>query len=819
MIFVPLFRDTSYVGRALSILFRISRVMAGIFAILASLGVIALIFAIWLVLPFLLIIYGRWFGMITVLLAWAGYTVSIASQPHHDITGRDDLDTLDRVATQNAKRVLAAPGNAEDYINRLVGFTHTKAIIAKMGIELDTFKDEIYKRAGHHTDTIPIDRSFKKSLEVARRLGHKHVTLADVFLGLVESVPYVRDALFECGLTAEETQTVIIWMDRQWQLEHPPRFWDPDFTVKRLGGVNRAWTARPTPTLNTYGIDVTRQAQLGKTPKLIGREKVVDEIVQILSRSSRDNVLIVGPAGAGKSTLVSGLAGWIIEGDVDPVLFSKRIVRLDVPQLIAGAEAQGEVERRIIEIMKEVKEAGNVIVFLDQIHTLAGAGSGTESLNVFAAFEPFLSDTETQIIGATSWLNYRSYLEPNEAFARMFQLVELPEADEKETQRILEVTTSQLEQKLHITVSYKALRAAYTLSEKYIHDRVQPDKSLDLLEEAAALISRSPDRSGVTEKDIAAVVAQKTEIPVQEVTAEESKKLLHLEEQLHKRVIGQDQAINAIADALRRARVGLREEDRPIGTLLFVGPTGVGKTELAKALSEAYFGSENAMIRLDMSEFQTQDSVSSLIGPPPSASGTPVPGRLTEAVRRRPFSLILLDELEKAHPEILNLFLQVFEDGRLTDGSGRTVKFNNSIIIATSNAGTRIFLKAIRENWDGIKTKQTIQDEIHKFFRPEFLNRFDGIIVFTSLTRDQLHKIVRLKLNQIKKQMEAKDITLQFSDQLVAELAERGYDPMMGARPLRRLIQDTVESYLARLMLENRIERGDVVRLGPEILG
>jgi ATP-dependent Clp protease ATP-binding subunit ClpC len=629
MFFVPLFRDTSYVGRTLSFVFRISRIIAGIAAILTSLIFLALTFSVWLTLPFLVFIYGGWLGVISVGLFWLGFTLAIADRPHHEITGNDHLDTLERVATASVKRVLRHQGTTGELIISLLGFSHTQSILAKMGVEQEEFTNEVKKRAQRFTKPINTAELYQASLNHARKLNHPHVTLADLFLAILNSVPFVADTLFECGINPEEAQAVIKWMDRQWRLEHPPRFWHPEYQLKRLGGVNRAWTARPTPTLNHFSVDLTREAQLGKMSQIVSRGDIISNIIQILSRATRDNVLIIGPVGSGKTTLVTGLARSIIEGGVDPVLFSKRIVRLDVPQLIAGAEVQGEVEKRIIKIMAEVKEASNVIVFIDQIHTLAATGTGTESLNVFAALEPYLADPGVQVVGATSWLNYRRYIEPNEAFANSFQIVELPEADEMKTLQILETATLALEKKHKVTISFKALRAAYQLSERFIHDRVQPDKAVDILEEAASMAGQTQPYGSVTYEAIAKVIARRTEIPIEEVSVEESEKLLRLEEKLHQRVIGQDQAIGAIADALRRARVGLREENRPIATLLFAGPTGVGKTELTKALAEVYFGSEATMVRLDMSEYQTPDSIFSLLGPPPSSLGAPYPGRLT----------------------------------------------------------------------------------------------------------------------------------------------------------------------------------------------
>jgi ATP-dependent Clp protease ATP-binding subunit ClpC len=486
---------------------------------------------------------------------------------------------------------------------------------------------------------------------------------------------------------------------------------------------------------------------------------------------------------------------------------------MDAGALFAGTKSQGDVAARIKKIMDEVEKSGDIILFIDEIHNLVGGGSdaGSEISSVFSILEPHLSGGRTQFIGATNIQNYRKYIEPNGAFSRLFNIVELPPANKEESLEVLKRVTKRLENLNGITITTPALIKIIDLSEKLIHDRVLPDKAIDILNRTAVSIAKTTKY--LTANDAAKEISVVTHVPVSALSEDESQKLLSIEEEMKKRVIGQDQAIIQIGGALKRARVGIRNEGKPIASFLFVGTTGVGKTETAKTLARTYFGSEKVMIRLDMSEYQQMDSINRLIGNPDGSSK----GILTEAVRTSPFSLILLDEIEKAHSNILLTFLQVLDDGRLTDSSGRVIDFTNSIIIATSNVGT----KAIQQIAERAGTFEEMQEsamrDVRDKFAPEFLNRFNGIIVFRPLTLDGVQKIANILLENVKKAAEAKGIKIFFKPELINELVKRGFSTQWGARPLARVIENSVESYLAVKILSNQLKMGDIIYLGLEV--
>lgn len=818
MFFVPLFQDTSVIGRFLSLSFRAFRVFFGILVISFLAIFLGLVFIFWLALPFLVLFFLKFKALLVFLLAASGYFILKKDSPLAKISGSAKKDTLQRVATGDLRKILNESLKPSVLVFSLSSLSQIKRFLAKAGIDerefLKKFQTEI-KRADVEAKK---EELFRKSLKFASALGESCVTPLHLFLSLVGESEILEKVLFDLGVTRQDLYLIAKWMKSERKLKRKPRVWDEDFVLKPLGGVNRAWTARATPTLDRFGVDLTRMAQKGKLPKVVGKKKTIEEAIRVLSRSTRDNVLILGEAGCGKTMMVKGLAQKIIEGGADEALFSKRIVNLNLSRLLAGTKTAGELSERLVRILDETAEAGNVILFIDEIHNLAGLGES--AINIFGTFEPYLSSSAFQTIGATTWENYRQFIEPDPAFASLFQVVKLPEATVEETIEILEIITLDLEKRHQIAVSFPAITSAVDLSRRFIHYRVLPDKAVAVLEETAVAVARKRPGGMVTAEDVAGVVSSKTSVPITQITKEESEKLLKLEEKLHERVINQNAAIQAIADAMRRARVGLKEEKRPICALLFVGPTGVGKTEMAKALAEVWFGDEEAMVRLDMSEFQTKDSITKLLGSQPAGSSPGTSGVLTESVRQRPFALLLLDEIEKAHPDILNVFLAVIEDGRATDGQGRVVRFNNTIIIATSNAGTYLFDEEVKQGWTREQTKERLKkEELPRFFKPEFLNRFDGIIICASLTKKDILKIVELKLQRLAEKMAKKHIFVTFKKDLVEELAQRGYQPTMGARPLRRLIADTLESWLAQKLLKGEIKKGDSVKLGKEVLG
>lgn len=638
-----------------------------------------------------------------------------------------------------------------------------------------------------------------------------------------------------------------------------------------------------TQTLNQYSRDLTALARDGKLDPVIGRSDEIMRVVQILSRRTKNNPCLIGEPGVGKTAIAEGLALRIVSGEVPDTVKNKRVVTLDLAGMVAGSKYRGEFEERIKKVIKEVIDAGNIYLFLDEIHTLIGAGGAEGAIDASNILKPSLSRGEIQLIGATTIAEYRKYIEKDAALERRFQPVSVEEPSQLESIKILEGVAYKYEEHHNVKISPEAIEAAVKLSERYINDRNLPDKAIDLIDEAAAAIrlknmhlpeslkemseeikkfdlqiERSLKMEAyeqaaelrqtqdalikkyektlakyektqieknlvVTENDIAEVVANWTKIPVKKLTQKESDRLLKLESILHKRVIGQEESVKAVAQTMKRGRVGLQDPNRPIGSFLFLGPTGVGKTELSKALAEAMFGSENALIRVDMSEYMESHSVSKMVGSPPGYVGFEDGGQLSEKVRRNPYSVVLFDEIEKAHPDVFNILLQVLDDGHITDSKGRKVNFKNTILIMTSNAGAqRImdpknlgFATTKDPNADYNKMKSNVMDEVKRMFKPEFINRIDEIMVFHPLTEDDMKQIITLLSKNLcdrcKEQME---IELTFTNTLKEFLVKNHSDLKMGARPLKRAIQNVVENELATAILEGKIKRGDKVTAG-----
>ena len=648
-----------------------------------------------------------------------------------------------------------------------------------------------------------------------------------------------------------------------------------------------------TPTLNQYGTDLTKKAQEGKLDPVIGRTSQIERVIQILSRRSKNNPCLIGEPGVGKTAIVEGLAQKIVAGDVPELLKDKRVVSVDISSMVAGAKYRGDFEERIKKSLDEVKKAGDVILFIDEIHTIVGAGSAEGAVDAANILKPLLARGEIQVIGATTLSEYRKYIEKDAALERRFSQVMVTEPTEEDTIKILEGLRDRYEAHHNVKITDEAIKAAVELSVRYINDRFLPDKAIDLIDEAASRVKmktytkpeelrkieeeiekvtkekeeaiatqnfetaaklRDIEKSkkeelaekqkkwkdsntkkvmNLTKEDIASVVAIWTGIPANKITETENEKLRKLEEILHKRVVGQDEAVETVAKAIRRGRVGLKDPNRPIGSFLFLGPTGVGKTELAKSLAEAMFGNENSMIRIDMSEFMEQHSVAKLIGSPPGYVGYDEGGQLTEKVRRKPYCVILFDEVEKAHPDVMNMLLQILDDGRLTDAQGRTVNFKNTIIIMTSNIGARLITDSTKlgfsQNEDKSKeeqkeyedTKKAVMAEVKKQFRPEFINRIDDIIVFHKLSDDNIKKIIDIMLKNVEKRLEAQEMKIEITDEVKNLIAKKGVDKAYGARPLKRAIQSMVEDKIAEGILDGTIKNGKKAKLivqGDEVI-
>jgi len=705
------------------------------------------------------------------------------------------------------------------------------------------------------------------AIDEARQLGHNYIGTEHLLLGLLrEGEGVAASVLDSFSITVERARA--------------------ETTTVLSQGTARSKLARVTsrtPALDQLGIDLTALARANKLDPVIGRVKEIDRVIQILSRRTKNNPALIGEPGVGKTAIVEGLAHRIVEGDVPETLEGKRLITLDMGALVAGTKYRGEFEERLKKIIDEIKAAGNCVLFIDEFHTMVGAGAAEGAVDAANILKPSLARGELQCIGATTLDDYRKYVERDAALERRFQPVLVEEPSVDETLEILRGIKGRYEEHHRLIISDEALSAAATLAARYIPDRFLPDKAIDLIDEAASRVRITHRTKPVTLKEakrladsvrkdkdaalatqqydyatelrereiqigekiksleeewraeqeqenpvvntenIAEVVSMWMGIPVVQLTEDETGRLLNMEQELHKRIIGQDEAIEAIAKAIRRARAGLKDPRHPIGNFIFLGPTGVGKTELVRALSEFMFGSEDTLIRLDMSEFMEKFAVSRLVGAPPGYVGYDEGGQLTEAVRRKSYCCILLDEIEKAHPDVFNLLLQIFDDGHLTDAKGRRVDFRNSIIVMTSNIGAELIRKgttigftshsdeAKGQQQSHERMKEKLLGELKKAFRPEFLNRVDGVVVFHSLTKEQIRQIVDLMLATVDQQLSEKNIKLEVTEAAKDFLGEKGYDEVFGARPLRRVIQNMVEDKLSEDLLRGKFQSGDTI--------
>ncbi len=787
--------------------------------------------------------------------------------------------------TEKAKRVLAtAQEEAATMGHDVIGTEHillglmrvedggASRALSNVGIDLETLRERIEEimppGEGFATPQLPMTARVKTVLslafEEARVLGFPYVDTEHILLGLLrEGEGVAINVLRSFGVEPERIREQVIAQ------------------LKSQGEASERETRRPkaknTPTLDSFGRDLTEMAEESKLDPIIGREQEIQRVIQVLSRRTKNNPVLIGEPGVGKTAVVEGLAQKIIAGDVPEILKDKRVVALDMAGLVAGSKFRGQFEERLKKVMDEIKAAGNVILFIDELHTIVGAGAAEGAIDAANILKPALARGELQTVGATTIDEYRKHVEKDAALERRFQPIMVGEPTVEDTIKILQGLRDRYEAHHRVKITDEALEAAAKLSSRYISDRFLPDKAIDLIDEASsktrlsALVTppsvkeiedklaevrrekeaaiqneefekaaslrdteqeldkklkehqsdiekeRSLSNIQVTAEDIASIVASWTGIPVNKLTETESKKLLELEAELHKRVIGQDEAIEAVAKAVRRARSGLKDPKRPVGSFIFLGPTGVGKTELARALAEAVFGDEDAMIRLDMSEYQERHTVSRLVGSPPGYIGYDEGGQLTEAVRRKPYSVVLFDEIEKAHPDVFNALLQVLEDGHLTDSKGRKVDFRNTIIIMTSNVGARDiknqgalgFKPSETSAYESMKDK--VIDELKKSFRPEFLNRVDEIIVFHALNKEHINSIVELMVKEVSKRLLEQDLHLEATPEAKDVLTQEGFDPDFGARPLRRAIQRLIENPLADEILSGTFKEGDNV--------
>lgn len=742
-LFTPLFHDASLLGRILSLIFRLVRIITG--SIVITLAVIAMEFwfVVWLIFPYIFILLFKQIGAGILICVWLidGFKQSRKSYLNKEILGL----------------IKKSGSNSEKLKSLLVQTPSVRKVLIRLEITPETINNL--------PAIIDIQEWLNKAIKLGENLKLKQIGGEWLLLALLQQENW----------RFPEALETLKWLKKEKKWNKTPFIWEEDYQSRPIGGVDRALTGIPTPTLDKFSTDLTKLALKKQLPEMFCKQEVVDQLTEILSRRKQNNVLVIGEPGSGKTTLVKSMAQEIVRGVKAQSLRFKRLIALDASRLAAGANG-AELHQRMNQIIAEIKAAENIILFVDEVHNLASINKNSaETSDIFMALEPALSDGAFQFIGATTTENYKKYLEPNEAFARLFEVVELENGDKPQAVQILEYLAWQREQIEKVTITFLALQAIVDLSDKLIHDRVLPDKAVNLLDEIVAVI-KAQDKELITIADVEKLISKKTKVPVTQLTQQETTLLLNLEKTLHQRVIGQDKAIKAIADAVRRARTGLKSNNKPIASFLFCGPTGVGKTETAKTLAQEFFGSERVMIRLDMSEYQTTESVDRLLE------------LLTDAVRHQPYTLVLLDEIEKAHSKIINLFLQVLDDARLTDLSGKTADFSNTIIIATTNAGTTI-------------------EEIETHFLPEFLNRFSGLIMFQTLNKNEVEEVIKLKLKTLSQELAKQEFIINFNQNLVKDLAKNSFSNKWGGRQIERTMQEKITNIIAQKILQGEIKK------------
>jgi len=791
--------------------------------------------------------------------------------------------------TERARKVLQlAQEEAQRFNHNYIGTEHlllglvregegvAAKVLANLGVDLNKVRSAVEFIIGRGDRTVTGDigltprakKVIELSVDEARRLNHHYIGTEHLLLGLVREGEGIAAGVLESlGVSLDKVRNQVIYVLNQ----------------SAAYSQQESRHSSKTPVIDQLGMDLTAAARANKLDPVIGREREIERVIQILSRRTKNNPALIGEPGVGKTAIVEGLAQRIAAGDVPETLMGKRLLTLDIGSLVAGTKYRGEFEERLKKIIEEVKNSGNCVLFIDELHTLVGAGAAEGAVDAANILKPSLARGELQTIGATTLDEYRKYIERDAALERRFQPVLVEEPSVEETIEILRGIKERYEQHHRLEISDEALKAAAELAARYVPDRFLPDKAIDLVDEASSRVrmqrastppslkdamrglesvqsekeaaiaaqqyelaaelrdreaklrarieklesgwqsQQGSDKPMVSAEDIAHVVSMWTGIPVMRIAEEESQRLLQMESALHDRVIGQDEAIIVIAKAVRRARAGLKDPRRPIGSFIFLGPTGVGKTELARALAEFMFGSEESLIRIDMSEFMERHSVARLVGAPPGYVGFDEGGQLTEAVRRKSYSVILLDEIEKAHPDVFNILLQILDDGRLTDAKGRRVDFRNTIVIMTSNVGAELIrrqgnlgfstakdeAKSAEDAYQKMKDK--VLGEMKNLFKPEFLNRIDASVVFRSLTKDDIRQIIDLLLQRVRAELTEQQMKIDVTDSAKDLLMEKGYDPTYGARPMRRAIQNLIEDPLAEALLEGRFKTGDSV--------
>lgn len=726
---------------------------------------------------------------------------------------KPEVRTVLEEAYKKADAVHATEVTMSHLFFALLGSDKVASVFIRLGIPVKVLQAHIAKQfvgteAVTHMPRLSLDvqQIMFYAYEYAYEAEQTMVHVTDVLLATIRQSQGLQELLYDLEIDEQKLANVIEWMRIRQRLADQRQAFRKAASLHNKHGIDKAMTAVATPYLNSLSQDLTLAAVYGRLTTCVAREKEMEELFRMVE-GGRQSIVLVGEYGVGKMTLIEGLAQKMIQDAVPPRLQDKRLVQLSTSALLAGTTVQGAQER-LIHVMNEVRKAKNIILFIHNIHDLMGGAAGGEGLDVSDTLAEFLSSGNVFVFATTTQNGYAHHINRTQ-LGSILSKIDVEEMNLNQTIQTLEAKVGSIEYTQNVFISYNAIEAAATFADNFLHDQSLPESAINLLTEAASYTKSTKGQNVlVSRDDVAAVITQKTGIPVASLTEDESSKLLRLEEEMHKRVIGQSEAVQVVANALRRARAAIRSTKRPIANFLFLGSTGTGKTELAKTIAEVYFGGEQRMIRIDMSEYQDAASIGRLLGQP----GEQATGLLTEAVRTNPFSLVLLDEMEKANPKILDLFLQVFDDGRLTDSVGTVIDFTNTIIIATSNAGTSFLQEGIRNNVPIAEIREKLlREKLHEYFRPEFLNRFDGVVVFTPLQKNDVKQIAGILLKRVAKDMEERGIEFVVSEAGLQFLADVGYDPEFGARPMRRAIQEHVENVLAELVLSRKLERRDRV--------
>lgn len=792
LLFVPLFHDATFFGRIMSFFFRLFRVLTGLFAFILISLVLSILAIGWFVTPvgLLFSLLGnfnsgfadlRWLNLaFPVFVFGAGLFVNhLMQRPLKKVWQIKKIEDI--WACTHLKR-------SEINFLDLLPQNEVKKLLNLLELDTVTFKPDML--------LFDEKKFLDKVLQLARQNQAPFITPGYFFVALLQFVPDLESELLKSDLKVLDFERALKYAELErahWRMVF---IWDDDFSIKHLKGTNRGWLGAPTPNLDLVSEDLTKKASREYFENFVGRELIQNEVVRILTQTTDRNVMLIGEPGSGRSTLVKYLAKRIVTGDAPEVLATKRLVRIDLAKLLSGVSHEGEAAERIKNAFDEVVNIENIILYFDEFHTV-GVGEAAVSFNLMALIAPYLDSAKMQFIASTDEANYTKILEKNGEIARLFHKVEVEPANHDETLEILTGRAIDKARYEKVTFTFLALKEILEKSETLIHDRVLPDSALYIFTEAASLGIKV-----VKSGDVKKLIGERIHIPISELNTDQKGLLLNLEKVIHDRMIGQDQAVKMISDTLRRSAAQIREKARPIGSFLFVGPTGVGKTELSKILAEIYFKTKDAFIRYDMSEYQSREAVDRLIGTDSR------PGELTEAVKHKPYALILLDEFEKADHGLLNLFLQVLDDGRLTGGDGKTVDFTNTIIIATSNAGSLQIAQGLEQNKDIKIIEAEVKEELLRVFKPELINRFDNLVIFEPLNQKNLEQIVQIRLKELQVMMKEQGYEIDFNDDLIRLLAIKGFDKVMGARPLRRLLQDTLESKLSKMILEGSLRKG-----------